>query len=222
MLFCTTTCIRCVIRTGNSRRRRTASSSSSGGHPFASFDGQQVGGRDRVLHREVDADAADRRHRMRGVADAQQPRPRPALQPVDRDRQQLDVVPALHVSEPRFEDRRHPRDVVEQRRQSPRLHGVILPLGDDIGALPVVAAIERHHHLAGVDARKHALAFVAPLAGAKPQHVHRRADFLDREAGTFAHQRMAAVAGNREIGLDVDDAIRRLCLHARDRDRRHG
>jgi hypothetical protein len=34
---------------------------------------QQVGGRDRVLHREIDADAADRRHRMRGIADAQQP-----------------------------------------------------------------------------------------------------------------------------------------------------
>ena len=37
MLFWAMTCIRCVIRTGNSRRRRTASSSSSGGHPLASF-----------------------------------------------------------------------------------------------------------------------------------------------------------------------------------------
>ena len=51
---------------------------------------QEVRGRDRVLHREIDADAADRRHRMRGVADAQQAWLRPARQPVDRNRQQLD------------------------------------------------------------------------------------------------------------------------------------
>ena len=36
-LFWTTTCIACVIRTGNARRRRTASSSSSAGQPFNSF-----------------------------------------------------------------------------------------------------------------------------------------------------------------------------------------
>ena len=101
MLFCTTTCIRCVILTGNSRRRRTASSSSSDGQP-PQLCCQQVRGRDRVLHGEIDADAANRRHRMRGIADAQQAGPRPALQPIDRDREQLDVVPALHVDKPDF------------------------------------------------------------------------------------------------------------------------
>jgi hypothetical protein len=35
--------------------------------------GQQVRRRDRVLDREVDPDAADRRHRVRGIADAEQP-----------------------------------------------------------------------------------------------------------------------------------------------------
>ena len=40
---------------------------------------QDVGGGDRVLHREIDADAADRRHGMRGVADAEQPGSMPAL-----------------------------------------------------------------------------------------------------------------------------------------------
>mgnify|MGYP000893978490 CR=1 FL=1 len=43
-------------------------------------------------------------------------------------------------------------DLVEQRGQAPRLYGVILTLGDDVGALPVVAAVEGHHHLAGLDA----------------------------------------------------------------------
>jgi DNA-binding PadR family transcriptional regulator len=58
---------------------------------YAAFDGleiasspaglqrrrQPVGGGDRILHRHVDADTADRRHRMRGIADAQQTRPPP-------------------------------------------------------------------------------------------------------------------------------------------------
>jgi hypothetical protein len=82
-------------------------------------------------------------------------------------------------------------------------------------ALPVVAAIERHHHPAG-STRKQVFVFISPLARAKPQHIHRRADFLDLEAGAFAHQRMAAVAGNGQVGRDIDHAIRRLRLHARD------
>ena len=44
---------------------------------------QDVGGGDRVLDGEVDADAADRRHRVRRVADAEQAGLAPALQPVD-------------------------------------------------------------------------------------------------------------------------------------------
>ena len=61
--------------------------------PGAQRRGQAVRGRDRVLDREIDADAADRRHRVRRVADAQQPRPVPLRQAVDLDGQQLDVVP---------------------------------------------------------------------------------------------------------------------------------
>ncbi len=101
ILFWTMVCIACVIRTGNARRRRTASSSSSDGQPLTSFCRHQIGGRHRILNREIDADAADRRHRMRGVADAKQPGTGPAVQPVDRHRQQLDVVPRLHVGHSR-------------------------------------------------------------------------------------------------------------------------
>jgi hypothetical protein len=54
--------------------------------------GENIGGGDRVLNGEVDADATDRRHRMRGVADAQKPRLVPKRQPVDRDGQELHVI----------------------------------------------------------------------------------------------------------------------------------
>ena len=61
---------------------------------------QPVRGRDRVLDGEVDAHAADRRHRVRGVADAEQTGPVPAGQPVDPHVQHRHVVPAGELSHP--------------------------------------------------------------------------------------------------------------------------
>jgi len=56
-----------------------------GRHPVrAQRRREPVRRRDRVLDREVDPDPADRRHRVRGVADAQHARRRPALEPVAR------------------------------------------------------------------------------------------------------------------------------------------
>ena len=49
--------------------------------------GENIGGSYRVLHREIDADAADRRHGVRGVADADEARPVPAPQAVHFDGQ---------------------------------------------------------------------------------------------------------------------------------------
>jgi hypothetical protein len=97
---------------------------------------------------------------------AEQARQRPALEPVDRDREKLDVVPALDIADAEFKDRRHPHDFIEHRGQAPRLHRIELPLGDDIGALPVIATIECHHHPAGIDAGEHILGLVGTLAGA--------------------------------------------------------
>src|ERR1700740_1934139 len=50
---------------------------------------------DRVLNGEIDAHATDRRHRMRGISDAQKPGARPALQSIHRDGKQLNVVPVV-------------------------------------------------------------------------------------------------------------------------------
>ena len=66
-----------------------------------------VGGGDRILDRHVDAHAADRRHRMRRIANADKPRPAPFSQPIDRHAQQLDVVPALQFAIRSDKKRRH-------------------------------------------------------------------------------------------------------------------
>ena len=52
---------------------------------------EQIGRGDRVLHREIDADAAHRRHRVCGVADAEQPRSPPAFEPIHLHLKQFHV-----------------------------------------------------------------------------------------------------------------------------------
>ena len=54
---------------------------------------QNVGRCDRILHGEIDADAADRGHGVRRVADAEQAGLVPLLQAIYGDGQQLDVIP---------------------------------------------------------------------------------------------------------------------------------
>src|SRR4051812_16449369 len=53
--------------------------------------GQNIRGGDRVLNREVDPDPTDRRHRMSGIADAQQPGAVPRSQAIHGYAQQLDI-----------------------------------------------------------------------------------------------------------------------------------
>ena len=55
--------------------------------------GEDAGGGDGVLNGEVDADAADGRHGVGGVADAEQAGAVPAGEAVDLDGEKLDLVP---------------------------------------------------------------------------------------------------------------------------------
>jgi hypothetical protein len=66
-----------------------------GDGPSAKRLREDVGGCDRVLDSKINADTADGGHGVRGVAEAQQTGAVPAGQSVDRDREQLDVVPAI-------------------------------------------------------------------------------------------------------------------------------
>src|SRR5260370_2486402 len=61
---------------------------------------ENICGGDRVLNREIDADAAHRRHRVCRVADAQQARAMPLLQAADLYRDQFDLVPVAQLADP--------------------------------------------------------------------------------------------------------------------------
>ena len=117
-LFCTITCMRWITRIGNSRRCCTAARCSFVTASARAAARPDIGGGHRVLHREIDADAADRRHGVRGVADAEQARPMPLPQPVDRHRQQLDVVEAFELADAVAQQRRQLDHALAERRQA--------------------------------------------------------------------------------------------------------
>jgi hypothetical protein len=97
---------------------------------------------------------ADRRHRMRCIADAEQSWPMPDLEPVDRDRQQFDVVPGGDFAGAVAQVGCTARDLVAKRRQAAAANLVEAALGNDKRALPIVAAIEQHQDPPSVEAER--------------------------------------------------------------------
>ena len=89
--------------------------------------------------------------RVRSIADAKQPRTPPFRQTIDGDAEEFDVVEALQFADAVGKKRRHVEDPPAERIKSFRLDFFDAALRNDIGALPVIAAIEHDHQLAGFD-----------------------------------------------------------------------
>ena len=72
--------------------------------------------------------------------------------------------------------------------------------GNDIGALPVIVAIEHHHHAPTFDMAECLFGIARFARQAKPQHVHWRAIVIAFETGFRTHGGMAAVTSDNQIG----------------------
>ena len=109
MRFCMKTCMAWVARVGQETARLHGLEVRIGQPAFAQRRRQDVRGRDRILDREIDADAADRRHGVRGIADAEHAGPPPGLQAVDADGQQLQIVDARQLVHAIADERHQPQ-----------------------------------------------------------------------------------------------------------------
>ena len=141
---------------------------------------------------------------MGRIADAEQPRAIPALEAVDGHGEKLDVIPGGDLADAVGEGRIEAHQRGAKGLQPLGAQPVEAALGNDIGALPIIAAVERDEHHAGLDAAERLLAVIGPLGEAEPQHVHRRAEILDLEAGERAHGGMPAVGAHHQIGFDFE------------------
>jgi len=178
--------------------------------PVAQRRRQDVRGGHRVLDREVDPDAADGRHRVRGVAEAEEPRAVPRGQAVDENRQQLHVVPAPDVAHPIARDGREAGDLGPKRLEPGLSDLVDRSLRDDEAALPVLAAVEHDEQPARGEPAETTDGVLGPAGESKPQHVHRRAELFDSKPGLAPDDRVPAVGGDDERRLHLEPALGRV------------
>jgi hypothetical protein len=114
-----------------------------------------------------------------GVADEEQSRQAPLLEPIHCHGQQLDVVQAADIVDPiAVHQLGNPRTKCLDARGLDRVAGA---LADDQGALPVIAAVEHHQCLAALDAAQ-GQTMLRSRGYAKPEHVHRGSDVGHLEA----------------------------------------
>ena len=125
---------------------------------------------------------------------ASRPGPMPAGQPVERDRQQFDLVPAREIDDRSGKEGRRPGDVRAEILEAPGAQRLGGSLREDIGALPVIAAIDQGEQPAGGDHPGGPVVGRARLRQAEPEDVHRRAEILERQQPP---PRAAASAGRR-------------------------
>src|SRR5581483_6435029 len=99
--------------------------------------------------------------------DAEQPGQIPSAQAIDRNRQQVYLLPVLQLGDAIGKKRRYPRDLGAERRQAVAPNPVEAALANHEGALPVLAAIDEQENPAELDAAER----IAGVGGA-PRKPH--------------------------------------------------
>ena len=136
--------------------------------------GQNVGGDDRVLNRVVDADAADRRHDVRGVADEEESRFVPLLHAARLDREHRDLLPVFQLLEASGELREYAVERLAQRFEAGGANLLVAALEYDVGDLPLTPAVEHDEAVAASEVRDAAFGVALVARDAEPEYVHRR------------------------------------------------
>ena len=187
-----------------------------GGHRVpAQRLGEDPRGGHRVGDGQIDADAADRRHRMRRVPDEQQAVDVPAVQPIQLHVKEFDVVERRQRGHPVGEPRHQLGHLTAQRLDALGPHRGVGALADQIGDLEVVATVDQRAAVAGLeDAVQPARIAVVPRQ-AEPPHVHRRAEVARYQPCRRAKRRRPAVAGHHQVGAHlVNSAVGVAVTHA--------
>lgn len=122
----------------------------------AKYGSEDARGRHGILNGEINADAANGRHGMGGVADAEQTREMPAAQAIDLDGKERHLIPRLDLVGAGFavragcsEKRNERCEIVPEGFQAGGLdmRGEAV-FADDVAALEVIVSIDHDDHAA--------------------------------------------------------------------------
>src|SRR5947209_4450657 len=147
---------------------------------------------------------------MRRVTDTEQAGFMPAREAIDSDGEQLHIIERCEFCDAIGEERRLPDDIGAERIETAAMNLVNRAFGDDIPALPIVAAIDLHENAAGAEAAPALLGIAGLSRHSEPKDVHWRADISHNKPAARANGGMAAIGGDDEIGFDFDVTFRRM------------
>src|SRR5215469_8040337 len=94
---------------------------------------------------------------------------------IDPDRKQLDIVPVLQFLRTPSQEWSYLRKVITKSNQTSRFDLVEAVLRDDVGALPVIAAIQGNENPASLHAAQRLVRVVGLAREPHPQHIDRSA-----------------------------------------------
>src|SRR6185437_9636121 len=158
------------------------------------------GGCHRILDGDIDPDSSYRRHGVGRIADEEQPGPPPLPQEIDHHGQKLHVIEAVQLADAISQERRKSAHAVPKRLDAFVLYTLEATLRNDVGTLPVLAAVQHDQHRASVDMPEN-LSGIALLASEpKPKHVHRSAEVIALQSSLASQRRMPPVAADNQIG----------------------
>ena len=136
---------------------------------------------------------------MRRITDAKQTGSVPLLEPVDLDREKLDLFPILQLIYASLKVGCELQDSGAERIESAPLDFVKSALANDHPGLKVVAAVNQDECLSEINSSEHLFRIVRPAADAEPEHVVRNAEILELELPCLPHDRMPAIAANDQF-----------------------
>ncbi len=179
--------------------------------------GEDVGCGYSVLDGEVDAEAAYGRHRVGGVADAEQSGEVPALETVDLDREQIELIPGSDLGDAVGEEGDEMDEGLAEGGQAGGLdRGGEGVLGDDVSALEVVSAIDEDEAGSVVEVAESVRWIAGGAAESEPEDVDGGAAVYDGKFRGGAHDRLAAIAADGQAGTNLDWAVGGVGLDAQD------
>ena len=167
------------------------------------------------LDRKINPHAADRRHGVSGVADAQKPGPAPLFQTIDADGEEFDTsklfIPRCGPwrKAPGFQ-------VPAGRPEAPCANGSREPFGINMAALPIVAAIDHDDDVTASETGGRLFGVGFAARETEPQHVHWSADVFHGEPALLSRHRVPPVASDHKLRIKPQRAIGRLGDDTRD------
>jgi len=123
-----------------------------GGGSCGQNGSENICGGDGVLNGEIDADSPDGGHGVGGIADAEQAAAGPLAQAIDGHGEQLDVAPIFQLGGAALEERGDGFEVAAKSGPAIFLDGCESAFGDDVGALPVITAVDSYEEFSGAEA----------------------------------------------------------------------